>query len=150
MEHQLTYSLIDKLKKERHLSADEWYQVLSDCNEETREYAATLARKQAQEIYGNKVFIRGLIEISNYCKNNCYYCGIRCGNSNAQRFRLNKEEILECCATGYELGFRTFVMQGGEDPLQDDAFFVDVVSSIREKYPDCAITLSIGEKNKES
>lgn len=150
MEHQLTYSLIDKLKKNRHLESDEWRQVISDCHPETMEYARQLAHTQAQEVYGNKVFIRGLIEISNYCKNNCHYCGIRCGNVNANRFRLSKEEILSCCENGYALGFRTFVLQGGEDPVQDDAFIVDVVQTIRKKYPDCAITLSVGEKEKES
>ena len=150
MEHQLTYSLIDKLKKNRHLEPDEWRQVIGNCNPQTMEYARQLAYTQAREIYGNKVFIRGLIEISNYCKNNCHYCGIRCGNTNANRFRLSKDEILECCETGYELGFRTFVLQGGEDPVQDDAFIVDVVQTIRKKYPDCAITLSVGEKEKES
>lgn len=142
--------LIDKLKKEHHLSFEEWYQVIDGCCQETLEYVSKLARKQTQKVYGNRIFIRGLIEISNYCKNNCYYCGIRCGNSNAQRFRLGKDEILECCETGYALGFRTFVLQGGEDPVQDDDFIIDVVRSIRMKYPDCAITLSIGEKEKES
>ena len=149
MEHQLTYSLIDKLAKEHHLEQKEWYQVISDCCLQTIEYAGKLATKQVKENYGNKVFIRGLIEISNYCKNNCLYCGIRCGNTNAKRFRLSKDEILDCCKNGYALGFRTFVLQGGEDPIQDDVFIIDVVSTIRKKYPDCAITLSIGEKEKE-
>ncbi len=150
MEHQLTYSLIDKLAKEHRLEQKEWYQVISDCCLQTIEYAGKLATKQVKENYGNKVFIRGLIEISNYCKNNCLYCGIRCGNTNAKRFRLSKDEILDCCKNGYALGFRTFVLQGGEDPIQDDVFIIDVVSTIRKKYPDCAITLSIGEKEKES
>lgn len=150
MEHQLTYSLIDTLKEERHLSAEQWEAVLSDCHPDTINYAAHLAKEEAHKQYGNRIFIRGLIEISNYCKNNCYYCGIRCANKNAKRFRLTKEEILHCCETGYALGFRTFVLQGGEDPMQGDEFFTDLISEIRKKYPDCAITLSIGEKEKES
>lgn len=103
-----------------------------------------------RENYGTDVYIRGLIEFTNYCKNNCYYCGIRAGNTNAVRYRLTKEEILSCCEDGYNLGFRTFVLQGGEDMFFTDYKICDIVSSIREKYPDCAITLSIGEKPKDS
>ncbi len=102
-----------------------------------------------RENYGTDVYIRGLIEFTNHCKNNCYYCGIRAGNTNAIRYRLTKEEILSCCEEGYRLGFRTFVLQGGEDPFFTDDKVCDIVSAIREKYPDCAITLSIGEKSKE-
>ena len=104
----------------------------------------------AQKIYGNRVFIRGLIEFTNYCKNDCYYCGIRRSNHCADRYRLTKEEILSCTDTGYELGFRTFVLQGGEDPYFTDARICELVSEIRQKHPDCAITLSIGEKSKDS
>ena len=103
-----------------------------------------------RENYGTDVYIRGLIEFTNYCKNNCYYCGIRAANTNAVRYRLTKEEILSCCEEGYALGFRTFVLQGGEDPYFTDDAVCDIVSSIREKYPDCAITLSIGEKSRDS
>lgn len=97
--------------------------------------------------YGKKVFFRGLIEFSNYCKNDCYYCGIRRSNSNAQRYRLTKGDILDCCASGYELGFRTFVLQSGEDLYYTDNIMVDLIDSIKSKYPDCAITLSMGEKS---
>ena len=100
--------------------------------------------------YGKKVFTRGLIEYTNYCKNDCYYCGIRRSNKNVSRYRLTKEEILMCCENGHELGFRTFVLQGGEDPWFNDDRMVDIIQSIRQGYPDCAITLSIGEKSKES
>ena len=100
--------------------------------------------------YGKKVFTRGLIEYTNYCKNDCYYCGIRRSNRNASRYRLTKEEILQCCENGYELGFRTFVLQGGEDPWFNDDRMVDIIRSVKQRYPDCAITLSIGEKSKES
>ena len=100
--------------------------------------------------YGTDVYIRGLIEFTNYCKNNCYYCGIRCANFHVKRYRLSPEEILTCCQEGYALGFRTFVLQGGEDPWFTDAILCRIVSRIREAYPDCAITLSVGERTKES
>lgn len=103
-----------------------------------------------REYYGDKVFLRGLIEFTNYCKNDCYYCGIRLSNKNATRYRLGKEDILNACEQGYELGYRTFVLQGGEDLTFTDKKMCDIVSSIRSKYEDCAITLSIGEKTKDS
>ena len=109
-----------------------------------------LADKKRREIYGTDVYIRGLIEFTNYCKNDCYYCGIRCSNKNAQRYRLTKEDILSCCDEGYRLGFRTFVMQGGEDPHFTDEILCVIVSQIKERYPDCAVTLSIGERSRES
>ena len=101
-------------------------------------------------IYKDTVYIRGLIEFTNYCRNNCYYCGIRRDNRNAERYRLSKEDILSCCEEGYGLGFRTFVLQGGEDPYYTDALICDIVSEIRSRFADCAITLSIGEKSRES
>ncbi|MBQ6540711.1 MAG: [Oscillospiraceae bacterium] len=103
-----------------------------------------------REHYGDEVYIRGLIEFTNCCKNNCYYCGIRRDNRNLERYRLTKDEILECCREGYGLGFRTFVLQGGEDPWYTDEIVCDIVGAIRKAYPDCAITLSIGEKPRES
>ena len=111
---------------------------------------AAAADKIRQQYYGKKVYIRGLIEFTNYCKNNCYYCGIRAGNAHAQRYRLSKEQILDCCAEGYKLGFRTFVLQGGEDPYFTDERICEIVAAIRKQHPDCAITLSIGEKEKAS
>ncbi len=103
-----------------------------------------------RKVYGDAVFIRGLVEFTNYCKNDCYYCGIRRGNAKADRFRLTPDEILACCAEGHALGFRTFVLQGGEDPFFDDAVLCGIVSSIRESFPDCAVTLSVGERSRES
>ena len=100
--------------------------------------------------YGTDVYIRGLLEISNHCQNNCYYCGIRCGNRKAGRYRLTKEEILECCETGYALGFRTFVLQGGEDLWYTDERICGIIAAIRERFADCAITLSLGERTRES
>ncbi|MBP3242959.1 MAG: [FeFe] hydrogenase H-cluster radical SAM maturase HydE [Ruminococcus sp.] len=116
--------------------------------------AAQLLREYADEVrqrwYGRKVFLRGLIEVSSYCKNDCLYCGIRRSNKDADRYRLDMEKIFQCAENGYELGFRTFVMQGGEDGFYTDDFMCDVISGLREKYPDCAITLSLGERSEES
>ncbi len=103
-----------------------------------------------KKYYGDKIFVRGLIEISNICKNNCYYCGIRADNKDVLRYRLTKEDILSCCKTGYELGFKTFVLQGGEDSYYTDKIMCDIISSIKELYPECAVTLSIGEKSKKT
>ena len=103
-----------------------------------------------RSIYGDAVYLRGLIEISNHCKNNCYYCGIRADNTNLTRYRLDKDTILDCCRKGYELGFRTFVLQGGEDPYFTDDRLCEIVSEIHECYPDCAVTLSVGERSRES
>ena len=142
--------LIDKLNKEKQLEYNEWYQLLSSFTEEDRAYAAEIARGIAKANFGNKIYIRGIVEFSNYCKCNCYYCGIRCGNKESVRYRLTKEDILACCKDGYEYGFRTFVLQGGEDPYFTDEIFVDIISAIRKEYPDCAITLSLGERSAES
>ena len=141
-------SLIKELREKHILTRDKFYEILS-----TDKYDALLfesADEIRQSVYGKDVYIRGLIEFTNYCKNDCYYCGIRCSNKNAVRYRLTKEDILECCREGYELGFRTFVLQGGEDPYFTDERIVDIVKNIREEFPDCAITLSIGEKQYES
>ena len=111
---------------------------------------SSLADRKRREVYSDEVYLRGLIEISSYCRNNCYYCGLRVGNANALRYRLSKDEILEVCNKGYGLGFRTFVLQGGEDPSFTDSFICDVISSIKKLYPDCAVTLSIGERDYSS
>ena len=141
-------NIIEELKQNKNLS-DEQFKVLL----ETDTYKDELF-KQAdivrQQVYGKDVYLRGLIEFTNYCKNGCYYCGINCQNKNIQRYRLTKEEILQCCKDGYALGYRTFVLQGGEDPFFTDDIICDIVSEIRQNYKDCAITLSIGEKSKES
>lgn len=142
--------LIDKLRKNRKLSLEEYQTLIQGYSPEIAEYAAAEAVNVRQQIYGNKVYVRGLIEISNICKNDCYYCGIRKSNPNCDRYRLSKEEILECCREGYELGFRTFVMQGGEDGYYTDDILCDVISTIHQSFPDCAITLSMGERTKES
>ncbi len=139
---------INKLINEHNLTDDELINII-----ETNEYDKELhisADKVRRKIYEDKVYIRGLIEFTNYCKNNCYYCGIRRDNKKAVRYRLNKEQILNCCKEGYSLGFRTFVLQGGEDPYYNDDIMLDIISSIHRNFPDCAITLSLGEKPKES
>ena len=141
---------IDRLEQGEELSREELALLLSTYDEEDRAYAAKEARSIALRNFGNKVYFRGLIEISNYCKNNCYYCGIRRSNGNASRYRLSSEEILTCCRYGYEAGFRTFVLQGGEDPWWTDDRMVSLVSEIKRMYPDCAVTLSLGEKERES
>lgn len=143
-----TFDTIEKLISDRAISDNELTALLLSDSYDTTLFSA--ADKKRREIYGDEVYIRGLIEFTNYCKNNCFYCGIRRDNKNAVRYRLTKEEILVCCEEGYRLGFRTFVLQGGEDPYYTDAFICDIVSDIRTLYPDCAITLSIGEKSKES
>lgn len=138
-------ALIDKLNEQKHLDKEEWVSVLSGFTDDDREYAADIARKISLEKYGNKIFIRGIVEFSNVCKNDCLYCGIRRSNTNVQRYRLTPDEILECCHEGYELGFRTFVLQSGEDKSYTNDTLCGIVRSIKSAYPDCAVTLSLGE-----
>ena len=142
--------LIDKLYDETRLSSSEYVELIKEHTVDDAEYLFSLSVKRRKQYYGTDVYVRGLIEFTNYCKNDCYYCGIRRSNKNADRYRLDKDAIMSCCAEGYELGFRTFVLQGGEDPYFTDDRICDIVSSIKKKYPDCAVTLSIGEKEHES
>lgn len=141
---------IDKLEQNHTLPREEWAALIRGHTPEDAEYLFEKARRIRHTYYGRQVFIRGLIEFTNYCKNDCLYCGIRRSNQNARRYRLTKEEILSCCRQGYALGFRTFVLQGGEDGYYTDAVMTDIVHSIRTAYPDCAITLSIGERSYAS
>ena len=143
-------TLIQKLKQTQILTKEEWIRLIENRTPELAEYLFQEAREVRAVYYGKDVYIRGLIEFTNYCKNDCIYCGIRRSNKNAQRYRLSKEQILDCCEHGYELGFRTFVLQGGEDGHYTDELVVEIVSEIKRKFPDCAITLSIGEKSFES
>ncbi len=136
--------LLYKLDQEKVLSVEE-FTYLIDHREEVREEARKLARAYGDEHYGKDIFPRGLVEFSNVCRNDCHYCGIRCGNQNAHRYRLNKEEILKSCQIGYELGYRSFVFQGGEDPYYMDGLMEEIVKSFRQMFPDCALTLSMGE-----
>lgn len=142
--------LIDKLREKNILSRKEFAKLLQDWSAEEEEYLYEQARQVREEIYGKDVYLRGLIEFTNYCKNDCYYCGIRKSNCMANRYRLTKEQILNCCRQGYELGFRTFVLQGGEDGYYTDEKICEIVAEIKKAHPDCAITLSIGEKSYDS
>lgn len=141
----------EKLIQNHELSREEYIEILQNWeNPEISRALTEEAVRLRRHYYGDKVYTRGLIEFTNYCKNDCYYCGIRRGNSHAQRYRLSREEILACCENGYALGFRTFVLQGGEDPYYTDERMAEIISLIRRGWPDCAITLSIGEKSYES
>ena len=142
--------LIDKLSQTTILQKEEWWFLLANRNSEIEAYAFEKAREVSMQHFGNKVFARGLIEFTNYCKNNCFYCGIRAGNNKAARYRLTKEEILTCCDIGNDLGFKTFVLQGGEDNYFTDEKLLEIIIAIKEKYPDNALTLSFGERSYAS
>lgn len=142
--------LIDKLQQTESLTKSEWISLITHRDEETAAYLFEKARQVRHRYYENRIFTRGLIEFTNYCRNDCYYCGIRKSNCNAERYRLTKEDILSCTEQGYQLGFRTFVLQGGEDAYYTDDVIADMVASIKSQHPDCAVTLSIGEREYES
>ncbi len=143
-------NIINKLKNNKILSKDEFIKLLMCEDPETNEYLRECAVNVRKENYQNHVYIRGLIEISNICKNDCLYCGIRKSNKKCERYRLKKEDILACCKAGHNLGFRTFVLQGGEDGYYTDDILCDIIESIKNNYPDCAVTLSLGERSRES
>ena len=142
--------LIDRLEQAHSLSPEEFIALIDGRSPDVSSYLFERARSVRRRYYGNAVYIRGLIEFTNICRNDCYYCGIRRSNHFASRYRLTKDEILDCCRAGYQLGFRTFVLQGGEDPYFTDSLLCDIIAAIRQTYPDCAITLSIGEKSHAS
>lgn len=142
--------LIDKLALEHSLTVDEYKTLIELRTPETTEYLKQKAVEARQNVYGNKVFIRGLIEISNICKNDCYYCGIRKSNGLCDRYRISANEIVECCKEGYDLGFRTFVLQGGEDAHFSDDILCGIIRKIKTECSGCAVTLSLGERSKES
>lgn len=142
MNIKLIYKLLDK----RELSFEEYLHILENRNDISKELFK-FSNKVTKEYFNNKIYVRGLIEFSNFCKNDCYYCGIRASNKNAKRYRLSKEEILKSVSLGTEIGFKTFVLQGGEDPYFSEDLFIDIIRSIKKINPDCAVTLSIGEKD---
>ncbi|MBQ8836075.1 MAG: [Clostridia bacterium] len=142
--------LIDKLAFAHSLEIGEYLEIIKNATAADAAYLAEKACAEKEKHYGKEVFIRGLIEVSNICKNDCYYCGIRKSNQNCERYRLSEDDILECCREGYELGFRTFVMQGGEDAYFTDERLVSIITKIKQNYPDCAVTLSLGERSAES
>ena len=142
--------IIEKLISTRTLSTDEYENLIKERTPEVIERLRPVAEKVRCELYGRGVFVRGLIEISNICKNDCLYCGIRRSNLKIDRYRLTPEEILLCCKEGYSLGLRTFVLQGGEDPYFTDAVLTDIVRRIKTEYPEAAVTLSLGERSFDS
>lgn len=144
-----TALLIEKLNNTHSLNKDEALQLIKQ-GAQHKNLLFALAQETAQKSFGRQIFVRGLIEFTNYCKNDCYYCGIRRSNKNAARYRLTQEEILECCRAGYGLGFRTFVLQGGEDYFYSDDDIAAIVRAIKAQHPDCAVTLSIGERSRET
>lgn len=143
-------SLVDKLCERRSLSVDEYERLVAGRTPELAEELARRAVAERKRVWGTKVFARGLIEVSSYCVNDCYYCGIRRSNRQVARYRLSPERILACAEEGYGLGFRTFVLQGGEDPWFSDERLCDIVARVRSAHPDCAVTLSMGERSRAS
>ena len=141
-------NIIKTLAAKKNLSDEQFLHLLKTDSYDKELFSSAVDIRE--RYYGRAVYIRGLIEISNYCKNDCFYCGIRKSNRNAERYRLSKDDILQCCRDGYELGFRTFVLQGGEDPFFNDELVCEIVAEIKNRYPDCAVTLSLGEKTRES
>lgn len=141
---------IDKLNKDKSLSHRDWCELISSYSDADRAYAQSIASEITKEHFGNRIFFRGIIEFSNICKNDCLYCGIRCSNKNAVRYRLTDDEILLCCQEGYRLGYRTFVLQSGESTYAESGQFLELIRRIRKEYPDCAITLSVGECTRKT
>ena len=144
------FDKIDRLEAGESLDRESYIALIEKRNEELAGYLFGKAAGMREKYYGNRIYIRGLIEFTNYCRNDCYYCGIRKGNRKAERYRLGREEILECCRKGYVLGFRTFVLQGGEDPWYTDDRIAELVRDIKKEHSDCAVTLSVGEKEREA
>lgn len=142
--------LIDLLNRQHRLEEEQWVQLFATYTEDDLGYVMELARDITVARFGKKIYFRGIVEFSNICKNDCLYCGIRCSNRKVSRYRLAPEDILKCCDEGYAAGFRTFVLQGGEDGWFTDDRMCAIIRAIKEKYPDCAVTLSLGERSRES
>lgn len=149
MDHNI-HDLIWQLSETHHLTEESYAVLIRGYSEEAAKLAADLAVPLRQQIYGTDIYVRGLIEISNICRNDCLYCGIRRSNKTCARYRLSPQEILDCCTEGYSLGFRTFVLQGGEDGYYTDMLLCSLLREIKSQFPDCAVTLSLGERTKES
>ena len=142
--------LVTRLAREGILTEPEFTELITTEDEGLRSYLFQVSQHLTDQHFHHKVYIRGLIELTNHCQRDCFYCGLRCSNKNIQRYRLDKETVLNCCKTGYDNGFRTFVLQGGEDLYFNDQVMCDLVSTIKSQYPDCAITLSLGERSYRS
>ncbi|MEG0249531.1 MAG: [FeFe] hydrogenase H-cluster radical SAM maturase HydE [Peptostreptococcus sp.] len=147
---EIVTKLIDILYLENDLCDEDLAYLIDNINEDGKKYLFEHSKKLRDKYYGNKVYLRGLIEFTNYCKRECKYCGINVFNKKANRYRLTKEEIIKSCLLGEKLGYNTFVLQGGEDPHYTDEMYVDIVKSIKSLIPGCAVTLSIGEKSYET
>lgn len=145
-----TVDLVKKLYLEKNLTDNELKEILLTDNDDVDNYLQLYSQKIRDKIFGKNVYIRGLIEFTNYCKNDCYYCGIRRSNRSLCRYRLTKSQIIDCCKKGYNLGFRTFVLQGGEDYFYTDEMICEIVSEIKRNFGDCAVTLSFGERSFDS
>lgn len=143
-------ALLEQLAADRHLTEEQWRQLFAAYTREDLDQAVKMARDIAVANFGKTIYFRGIVEFTNFCRNDCYYCGIRCGNHNVARYRLETEDILHCCQEGYDSGFRTFVLQGGEDDYFTDMRMCAIVRAIKERWPDCAVTLSLGERSRES
>ncbi|MBR6761880.1 MAG: [Oscillospiraceae bacterium] len=148
--HDPITSLITKLSTEHRLSAEGYAQLLTTEDPAVQDALITAAVAVRKAQFGNGIFLRGLIELTNYCKNNCYYCGIRRDNKDVMRYRMSHQAVLDCCQMGAELGFRTFVLQGGEDPYWNDARLCALITDIKARFPQCAVTVSLGERSEES
>ena len=142
--------LLDLLGQEHRLSPEQWEQLFATYTPADVEAAMAMARDIALGWFGRNIYFRGIVEFTNYCKNDCRYCGIRCSNHSLSRYRLTQEDILTCCREGYRAGFRTFVLQGGEDGWFDDEKMCTLIRTIKQTYPDCAVTLSLGERSRAS
>ena len=142
--------LIEMLNREHRLEKPQWEQLFATYTPEDLDFAADMARDITVRRFGKKIYFRGIVEFSNICKNDCLYCGIRCSNRNVSRYRLEPEDILKCCEEGYAAGFRTFVLQGGEDGWFTDQRMCGIIRNIKARHPDCAVTLSLGERSRES
>lgn len=142
--------LLERLAETHRLEEEQWRQLFATWTPEDLELAMTMARERAVASFGRTIYFRGIVEFTNFCRNDCYYCGIRCGNHSVARYRLETEDILHCCQEGYDSGFRTFVLQGGEDDYFTDARMCAIVRAIKERWPDCAVTLSLGERSRVS
>lgn len=146
----MKYKIIDKLYETNNATREELEFLLENLNDDSKKYLIEKSNLTRMKVYGDKVYLRGLIEFTNYCVRNCMYCGIRASNKNAERYRLTIDEILECAELGDRLGYKTYVLQGGEDPYFTDDIMVEIISKIKKRFPKNAITISLGERSYES
>ncbi len=142
--------LIDQLRAKHKLAPEGYRALLTMRDPQDVEYLMEQAREVAQARFGKGIFVRGLIELTNVCRNDCLYCGIRRSNSNVSRYTLTREQVLDSCEQGYKIGFRTFVLQGGEWGEERSTWIAELIRDIRQRWPECAITLSLGEHTRET